>query len=324
MFYALFRSTLPVAVVAGAAVAVFAAAAFFVLAPVTPFLIVLITVLLAVVAGAALLAVVVVRFLTTVDVLPSLDSLTPLTLRAVRVVAVRVAGAAGAAVAPLLVLVAVAVPLVPEPLEELAVDALVAFRCVVPVRVARAFSTMLLSILVALAVFVGETGRAIMDLAGDGGARSRGIARVLDDVGESTCPGLREGSVAVGPRALFLGLSMRSTMFSLSRPEIWSLNTGVSRCPYHGHSKFTNLSRLTVRVDADMAVAGRDPLPRVGGLSFSGTGGGRLEVAAFSIFCCWSLEYLINKSPIFALRRDMGIRLIRISMRVRRLWAWRL
>ena len=217
MFYALFRSTLPVAVVAGA---VFAAAVFFVPVPVTPFLIVLITVLLAVAAGAALLAVVVVRFLTTVDVLPSLDSLTPLTLRAVRVAAVRVAGAAGAALAPLLVLVAVVMPVVLEPLDELAVDALVALRCVVPVRVARAFSTMLLSMLVALAVFVGETGRAIMDLAGDGGARSRGIARVLDDVGESTCPGLREGSVAAGPRAFFLGFSMWSTMFSLFPPEM--------------------------------------------------------------------------------------------------------
>lgn len=62
-----------------------AAGAFFVAVAATPFLIVPITDRFAV-TGARVVAIAVAgRFLTTVDVLPSLDSLTPLTLRVVRV-----------------------------------------------------------------------------------------------------------------------------------------------------------------------------------------------------------------------------------------------
>jgi hypothetical protein len=71
--------------VLAAAGAAFAAGAFFVAVPVTPFLIVPMTVLLAGAGGAA--PTVVVRFLTTVPVLPSLDSLMALTLRVARDVA---------------------------------------------------------------------------------------------------------------------------------------------------------------------------------------------------------------------------------------------
>lgn len=155
--------------------------AFFVVAPATPFRMVLMTVLFA--AGADFVAAAAaarpVGFLTTVDVLPSLDSLMPLTLFAVRVAAVRVA-VAGAAAAPLLARVAAVVP----PAAELAVDDVVVFRVVAAARVDRAFSTMLLMMLVALFCLVGDTGLAIMDLTGEGGALSRGITRVLEDVGD--------------------------------------------------------------------------------------------------------------------------------------------
>ena len=157
----------------------FAAGAFFVVAPVTPFRMVLMTVLF--VAGADVVDLVAaaarpVGFLTTVDVLPSLDSLMPLTLLAVRVVAVRVV-VDGAAAAPLLARVAAVV----LPAAELAVDDVVVFRVVAAARVDRAFSTMLLIMFVALFCLVGDTGRAIIDLAGEGGARSRGSTRVLED-----------------------------------------------------------------------------------------------------------------------------------------------
>jgi hypothetical protein len=182
---ALFLNTRPV--VAGAG---FAAAAFLVaVAPATPLLIVPMTVffvavpLVDAVFGTAPRAV--AGFLTTVEVLPSLDSLTPLARRAVRVAAL-LDDEAAAVVAPFFVLAAVdlAVPDVLEPLDELAVDAFVAFRTVAAARVDRAFSTMLLSRFVALTVFVGDTGRAMKDFPGDAAARSRGITLVLDDVGE--------------------------------------------------------------------------------------------------------------------------------------------
>lgn len=142
----------------------------------TPFLIVLITVLFAAGAFDTVPAIAVAgRFLTTVDVLPSLDSLMALTLRAVRV-AGRVGGSAAA---PLFALVAV------EPVVELAVVDVVVLRLVAAARVDFAFSTMLLSILVAAAIFVGDAGRAMPDLVGEG-ARSRGAMRELDEAGEST------------------------------------------------------------------------------------------------------------------------------------------
>lgn len=118
---------------------------------------------------------------TTVDVLPSLDSLTPLALRVVRVAlvvavvgaallaaggaALLLAGAATAAAAPLLVLVAAALDA--DPADELAVDTVVAFRVVAAARVDRAFSTMFPRRLVVPSL-VGETGRAMSDLFGDG------------------------------------------------------------------------------------------------------------------------------------------------------------
>lgn len=179
----------------------------------TPFLMVLMTVLL---AGGALVADMAVagRFLTTVDVLPSLDSLMALTLRAVRV-AGRVTG--GGAAAPRFALGAVVDV---DPLDELTVVDVVALRFVAAARVDRAFSTMLLNRVVAFAIFVGDTGRAMPDFAGDAG-RSRGAIRELDEAGDRTCAGFRAMSVVAGPaRAFFLGISMLSISFSLSPPEI--------------------------------------------------------------------------------------------------------
>jgi hypothetical protein len=224
----LFLSTRPV--LAAAAGAAFAAGAFLVAVPVTPFRIVPITVLFAALAGGgAALAVVtvVVRFLTTVPVLPSLDSLMALTLRVVLDVAPALGGAGAAAVAaPLLVLVAAAALVVP--LEELAVEDIVVFRAVAAARVERAFSTMLLNMpLLTVAGLVGETGRAMSDLPGEAttAARSRGCGRMrlLDDVGDRTWEGLG-GGLAAGPaRAFFLGFSICVTSFSLSPPERTSL-----------------------------------------------------------------------------------------------------
>lgn len=111
-----------------------------------------------------------------------------------------------------------------DPLDELAVVDVVVLRLVAAARVDRAFSTMLLSRLVAEASLVGDTGRAIPDFAGDAG-RSRGLRRELDEVGESTWAGLRAMSAAAGPgRAFFLGIFNAAISFSLS-PDISLLGT---------------------------------------------------------------------------------------------------
>ena len=151
-----------------------AAGAFLVAVAATPFLIVPITDRFAA-PGARVVAMAVAgRFLTTVDVLPSLDSLTPLTLRVVRVGG-REGGAAGC---PMVRVGFDAVVVVA--LKELAV-----VEAVVLARV-RAFPTMLLIMLVAVAILVGETGRAMLDLTGDACGRSRGAIRELEEAGERT------------------------------------------------------------------------------------------------------------------------------------------
>lgn len=208
---------------AGAAAAVFAAGAFLVVPPVTPLLMVLMTVLLAAgaAAGAALDAAAVLLF-TTVAVLPSLDSLVPLTLRPARDAAAALLAAAVAVVAaPLLVLVTGGA----APLEELAVEDVVVFRAVAAARVDRAFSTMLLNILVDGPALVGDTGLAMSDLPGEAPARALGTTRELEVVGERTWPGLP--LMAAPPRSRFLGLSIFSVSFSLS-PNTSSLMWHVS------------------------------------------------------------------------------------------------
>jgi hypothetical protein len=172
--YPRFLKTLPVLAVEAAVGFAAAAAAFFVAVAATPFLIVPITDRFAA-AGARVVAMAVAgRFLTTVDVLPSLDSLTPLTLRVVRVGGLE----GGAAGCPMVRLGFDAVVVVA--LRELAV-----VEAVVLARV-RAFPTMLLIMLVAVAILVGETGRAMLDLTGDAAGRSRGAIRELEEAGERT------------------------------------------------------------------------------------------------------------------------------------------
>jgi hypothetical protein len=216
--YVRFLNTLPVATGAACDPLAAEAGAFLVVVPApTPFLIVLMTVRFAAGALDAVDMAVPGRFLTTVDVLPSLDSLMTLTLRPVRVAGLAGGGADWAA-APFFALVdAVDV----DPLEELAAVEVVALRFVAAVRVDRAFSTMLLSRFVALAILVGDTGRAMPDLAGEGGARSpRGTMRELDDAGDRTWPCVRAISVAGPALAFFLGRSIVSISFSLSPPDI--------------------------------------------------------------------------------------------------------
>lgn len=168
----------------------FAAAAFFVVpAPATPLLIVPITVRFVAGAGAvsfvAAWAALPVPFLTTVDVLPSLDSLMPLTLRAVL-------DAAALVVAP----VAAFLPLADPPVELAAVEVdTVCFRPVAAVRVDRAFSARLLKRLDELCCFVGEDGPATVfrpgrDMKDLPPGVVRGRVRMLDDAGDSTLDAL--------------------------------------------------------------------------------------------------------------------------------------
>lgn len=68
---------------------------------------------------------------------------------------------------------------------------------------------------------------------------------------------------------------------------------------------------------------------RTRGVSLSGTCGGLderdTECDGVGLTCwgCWPFLYLSASSPILAFRSAMGMRLTRISMRVRRPWAWR-
>lgn len=198
----LFRRTLPDLVVAVGAAG--AATALFVVAPATPFRMVLMTVaFFAGGGGAAALAAapLIPVFRITVDVLPSLDSLKPLIRRAVRV-PVALAGGGGAATAAPLRPLAAAVP----PTAELAVEDVVVFR-VAAARVDRAFSTMFVRRLVAVACFAGDTGRAINDLAGDDGmaAGSRGFSLEFDEVGDRILAGSGRVPGASCPRSFFFG-----------------------------------------------------------------------------------------------------------------------
>ena len=86
----------------------------------------------------------------------------------------------------------------------------------------------------------------------------------------------------------------------------------------------TNLRLFTGRVEPGAIVPG--PPPRViGGLdttkSLAGTGGPLKEPVPAPSFCCSSAEYFCKSSPIVSLRNDSGMRLTRISIRVRRLCA---
>lgn len=128
-------------------------------------------------------------FLTTVPELASLVSLLARDLRAVRVVGLEAGAREAVVVAARLVLVAavVLVELV------LAVEAVVTLRAT-PALVAFAFSTMLESMLVAVAeravpeFFSGEAGRAMPDLTGEAG-RDRFASLELEEVGERICAG---------------------------------------------------------------------------------------------------------------------------------------
>jgi hypothetical protein len=207
--------------VAAGSGAVFAAGAFLDAALVTPFLMELIIVFFAAGAVADAFAVPAAATLapvlrTTVAVLPSLDSLTPLALRVVRVAEAALGGGAVAAT-PRRVRVAV----VPAA-DELVVDDVVALR-VAAARVDLAFSTMFPSTLAAAACFMGDTGRAMSDFAGEAG-RSR-FSLEFDEVGDSTFDGSGPASwTAAWPRSLFFGLSIFASWFSLSAAVGPSLN----------------------------------------------------------------------------------------------------
>ena len=87
--------------------------------------------------------------------------------------------------------------------------------------------------------------------------------------------------------------------------------------------KETYLSRFRGRLTAVWAARGdsaRETTDRAGLKSFSGTGGGARPAAVVCLGAmgfCWSVECFWRRSPILSFRRAMGMRLTRISIRVR-------
>lgn len=289
-----FRKTRPLAVVVAPA-AVFVPATFFVSALAVPFLKVLITFF---VEAAAAPRAPVVFFTTVVAVLPSLASLVALTRRPARV-----GGRDDAAAAGLRPFVAGAVLAVVVTFREAAGLAPLAF------------STMLDRMLVAAAERVvpadlrGEPGRA-RPLIGDAG-RSRLASREFEDVGDKTCAG-RTLVVPGAARTRFLALSPYSRSFSLSPASSSLRNKSVHhRLCVSGVGAY--LIRFWPRAAGSTLLASATGLacpPRIGP-SLAGTGGG-LDAAV--VFACSCSMHFCKRSFIFILLRDMGMRLMRISI----------
>lgn len=305
-----FRKTRPPVLEAFGAAAGFVAA-FLVPPPATPLRIAPIVVFFVVAAG----------FLTTVPVLPSLVSLVPLARWPARVTGLFAGGGAFE-----VVVVAGRRPLAAAvgPLQlELASEAAVTLR-VAPWRVAFAFSTMLERTLVMAADrlspcdFNGDPGRAMCDLVGDAG-RSRVASREFDEVGERTWMGRVDAASATWcPRAFRSPLKF-SISFSLS-PATSPLSRGVST---HAGRRSERLDSYRAGRWARSGACGRE-VPQAAlcgakrGASLAPNSDGRPSTRFRS--CS---RHLCIRSPILTLRRDVGIRLTRISIRDRRPWAWR-
>lgn len=179
--------------------------------------------------------------------------------------------------------------------------------------------------------FNGETGREIFVFCngsciaciGDWGR-----VRELDDFGESIVEGFgtwRDACPAVA-FARFLGFGsgwLESEAFSLPELSISSLYPGMLEQRLLNYEWPTNLFLLI-------------PFGRVGLVSFtrwvsietvSFSKGGMVVIGASrsadtAFPSCFLLsKYFVNSSPIFALRSEVGMRLIRSSIRVRRLCA---
>lgn len=192
---------------AGVAVVFLAAAAAVVLVAVLPaaaFRTVPVVVL--VVPGTAVAFDPVPTFLTTVEVLASLDTLAR---RPVRVAGRDVGGFDEDDGAATLLVRLAAVAVVAVVATELVVDEVVAF--LVPMgRVVLALSAALASAPRAVFdAFTGDAGLEICLLEGDGGGRSRTACRTLVDVGERTWPVPETEEGIVGPaRCFFLRYSI--------------------------------------------------------------------------------------------------------------------
>ena len=190
---------------------------------------------------------------------------------------------------------------------------------VAPARVDFAFSTMFVNIPAAppdgtgADGLSGETGRARKDFAGEAGRiGERGRVREFADRGERTCEGwilarevVRAGGIG-GPRILFLGFSISSFSLSTDTSSLGLVsNFSVCMC------EVANLIRFGARCGDGLA---RELLCSAcsrflrGELIFSVR-----EVVATGLDC--SL-YFVYRSPIFALRNAIGIRLTLISIRV--------
>lgn len=130
-------------------------------------------------------------------------------------------------------------------------------------------------------------------------------------------------AVAGPARAFFFGLSIWVISFSLSPPEISSLQQmGLARGIIEEVASEANLILFAVPMGGIADAFPPAPLCKGGRptkRSFSGTGGGLKTFRDGAVvFCCSSTERFASSSPIFAFRRAKGIRLTRISIRVRR------
>jgi hypothetical protein len=287
--------------------------------------IVLMTVRFVAGVGFAAAAAAFVVFLITVPVLASLDSLVWLTFLRPRVVAVvDVEDTDSEAPAGFLPRVVPETGVGVGPFRDVAVAP----------RLALAFSTMLDNRFEDLepGPLMGDAGRPIMDLEGDGGRSwPRGTTRALVEAGDRIWPGCsRTDSAAVW--SFFLGLPIGSTEFSLSSVSVMASleqhlgqqedSRNKSECPDELRNPFPSyLKRLWPRWEP-AAVTGFRGMGLSGMPSLAGTGGGLATYGERGGLDCWFSECLARRSPIFSLRSAVGMRLTRISTRDRSCCAW--
>lgn len=180
--------------------------------------------------------------------------------------------------------------------------------------------------------FSGETGREIFVFCE--GSRivcigGWGRVRELDDFGESIVEGFgawRDVCPAV-TFVRFLGFGSKwveSEAFSLPEFSISSLYAGILELRPLKYEWPANLFLLSPFRRVELVSFAHWVSAET--VSFSEEGGLAITEASRSAdtaFCCCFLvsRYFVNNSPMFALRSEVGMRLIRSSIRVRRLLA---
>lgn len=206
----------------------------------------------------------------------------------------------------------------------------VTFRAAAPARVAFAFSTMFVRIPAAPPWGVGavglsgEMGRARKDFVGEAGRMGeRGRVREFAERGERMlfCAGLRRGAREVvraggmgGPfRSRFLGLAISSFSLLIERASLFCISVGFLDVV---GGWMVYLMRFGARWGDGLA---RERLCSACNRFFRG------ELSSFARDAAVDGPlYFRWRSPIRDRRKAIGIRLTRISIRVRKPWAWRL